>query len=81
MTRRGCEVTAAISRGRACGIHDYDCDQSVNLTDFAAWSDCMTGPRDVHGLAPAAPTGPAVQSTIDIRQSFARPSTTTPMAA
>ena len=26
------------------GIGDYDCDQSVDLTDFANWSACMTGP-------------------------------------
>ncbi len=26
------------------GIGDYDCDQVVDLADFAAWADCMTGP-------------------------------------
>ncbi len=26
------------------GIGDYDCDQAVDLTDFASWSSCMTGP-------------------------------------
>jgi len=26
------------------GIGDFDCDQTVNLLDFAAWEDCMTGP-------------------------------------
>ncbi len=26
------------------GIGDYDCDQTVDLTDFAAWEACMTGP-------------------------------------
>jgi len=26
------------------GIGDYDCDQRVDLTDFASWSSCMTGP-------------------------------------
>jgi hypothetical protein len=27
------------------GIGDYDCDRSVNLTDFSVWSSCMTGPH------------------------------------
>jgi len=27
------------------GIGDYDCDQTVDLTDFANWSSCMTGPH------------------------------------
>jgi predicted outer membrane repeat protein len=27
------------------GIGDYDCDQSVDLLDFSAWSSCMTGPH------------------------------------
>jgi hypothetical protein len=27
------------------GIGDYDCDQTVDLTDFANWSACMTGPQ------------------------------------
>jgi len=27
------------------GIGDYDCDQTVDLTDFASWSACMTGPQ------------------------------------
>lgn len=26
------------------GIGDYDCDQDVDLLDFADWVDCMTGP-------------------------------------
>jgi hypothetical protein len=26
------------------GIGDYDCNQTVNLTDFANWSACMNGP-------------------------------------
>ena len=26
------------------GIGDYDCDDLVTLTDFAAWQSCMTGP-------------------------------------
>ncbi len=26
------------------GIGDYDCNQTVDLTDFAAWESCMTGP-------------------------------------
>ncbi len=26
------------------GIGDYDCDQLVNLLDFANWAACMTGP-------------------------------------
>ena len=26
------------------GIGDYDCDRDVDLADFAAWQDCMTGP-------------------------------------
>ncbi len=35
------------------GIGDYDCDQTVDLTDFAAWSDCMSGP--LAGEPPVAP--------------------------
>jgi len=27
------------------GIGDYDCDQTVNLSDFSAWSSCTTGPH------------------------------------
>ena len=27
------------------GIADYNCDQVVNLDDFASWEDCMTGPE------------------------------------
>jgi hypothetical protein len=26
------------------GVGDYDCDQSVNLSDFANWSSCVTDP-------------------------------------
>lgn len=26
------------------GIGDFDCDQSVDISDFAHWGDCMTGP-------------------------------------
>jgi predicted outer membrane repeat protein len=26
------------------GIGDYDCDRQVDLTDFANWESCMTGP-------------------------------------
>ena len=26
------------------GIGDYDCDRNVDLTDFASWIACMTGP-------------------------------------
>jgi hypothetical protein len=26
------------------GIGDYDCDQTVDLTDFSQWAACMTGP-------------------------------------
>ena len=28
------------------GIADHDCDQQVDLTDFAAWESCMLGPDD-----------------------------------
>ncbi|MDO8629703.1 MAG: choice-of-anchor Q domain-containing protein [Phycisphaerales bacterium] len=34
------------------GIGDFNCDQSIDLTDFANWSTCMTGPG-----APAIPPG------------------------
>jgi hypothetical protein len=51
------------------GIGDYDCDQVVDLADFSSWQACMTAPRDVRGLAPAAPTTPVVQSAIGNRQS------------
>jgi len=26
------------------GIGDYNCDQTIDLADFAAWEGCMTGP-------------------------------------
>ena len=26
------------------GIGDFDCNRTVDPTDFAAWQDCMTGP-------------------------------------
>jgi hypothetical protein len=26
------------------GIGDHDCDRTVDLTDFAAWQGCVTGP-------------------------------------
>ena len=26
------------------GIGDFTCDQTVDLTDFANWESCMTGP-------------------------------------
>ncbi|MCP4249036.1 MAG: hypothetical protein GY778_18485, partial [bacterium] len=29
------------------GIGDFDCDQSVDGSDFSHWGDCMTGPS--HG--------------------------------
>ena len=32
------------------GLGDYDCSQSVDLGDFASWTDCLTGP----GLGPYA---------------------------
>ncbi len=41
------------------GIGDYNCDQTVDLTDFANWSACMTGPLPSN----------AVDSTIDNQQS------------
>ena len=28
------------------GIGDYNCDRILELSDFAAWSICMTGPPD-----------------------------------
>ncbi len=28
------------------GIGDFDCDETVDLTDFAHWQPCMTGPED-----------------------------------
>ena len=26
------------------GIGDFECDRDVDLDDYAAWLDCMTGP-------------------------------------
>jgi hypothetical protein len=37
------------------GIGDYDCDQSVDLTDFANWSACMTGPSTADTAVPHIP--------------------------
>lgn len=28
------------------GIGDFNCDRAVDLTDFAAWQDCVTGPTN-----------------------------------
>jgi len=37
------------------GIGDHNCDQSVDLTDFANWSACMTGPSTADTAVPDAP--------------------------
>ena len=37
------------------GIGDYDFDQGVDLTDFAAWSSCMTGPSTADTAVPHDP--------------------------
>jgi len=34
------------------GIGDYNCDQSVDLSDFASWSPCMTGPSTADTAVP-----------------------------
>jgi len=34
------------------GIGDYDCDQTVDLSDFANWSFCMTGPSTADSAVP-----------------------------
>jgi len=34
------------------GIGDFNCDQSVDLSDFAAWSYCMTGPSTAETAVP-----------------------------
>jgi hypothetical protein len=37
------------------GIGDYDCNQTVDLTDLAAWASCVTGPQNgASGDAPYA---------------------------
>ncbi len=36
------------------GIGDYDCNQTVNLTDFAAWHECMTGPQSPVASTPGS---------------------------
>jgi len=38
------------------GIGDYDCNQGVDLTDFASWSSCMTGPSTADTAVPHAAT-------------------------
>ncbi len=38
------------------GIGDYDCDQAVELEDFAAWESCMNGPQG--GAYQSANLGP-----------------------
>ncbi len=47
------------------GIGDYNCDQTVNLTDFMAWPGCMTGPLNPVASAP----GSDLQSVIGNRKS------------
>jgi len=37
------------------GIGDYDCDRSVDLTDFANWSACMIGPSTAETAVPHTP--------------------------
>ncbi len=41
------------------GIGDYDCNQAVELTDFAHWAQCMTDPvmTALAGEPPVAPAG------------------------
>jgi hypothetical protein len=39
------------------GIGDYDCDQSVNLTDLAGWVTCVTGPTEGGSADPPYPIG------------------------
>jgi len=34
------------------GLGDYDCDQTVNLTDFANWEACMTDPTLIPNPSP-----------------------------
>jgi len=34
------------------GIGDYNCDQSIDLSDFANWSYCMTGPSTANTAVP-----------------------------
>lgn len=38
------------------GIGDFDCDRTVDLTDFAAWKECMAGPSaSSHARQPSPP--------------------------
>jgi hypothetical protein len=43
------------------GIGDYDCNQSVNLYDFANWSSCMNGPQAT-ALADEPPVAPSCEA-------------------
>jgi predicted outer membrane repeat protein len=53
------------------GIGDYDCNQSVDLTDFSAWQSCMTDPSATAVPAVRGHNGSfkGPQSTIANRQS------------
>ncbi len=43
------------------GLGDYQCDQDVDLADFASWDECMTGP----GVGPYDPGCEAFDSNYD----------------
>ncbi len=49
------------------GIGDYNCDQSVDLSDFSTWQSCMTGPGATSIPAGCEAFDFNVDSTIDLR--------------
>ncbi|MHC4063651.1 MAG: right-handed parallel beta-helix repeat-containing protein [Planctomycetota bacterium] len=48
------------------GIGDYNCDQSVNLTDFANWTACMTGPDAAPYPADCEPFDVELDQDVDL---------------
>ena len=48
------------------GIGDYNCDQTVDLSDFANWSTCMTGPGATSIPASCEPFDFNADSAIDL---------------
>ena len=52
------------------GIGDSNCDQSIDLSDFANWSTCMTGPRAASIPSGCEPFDFNADSAVDLRDLY-----------
>jgi len=54
------------------GIGDYNCDQTVDLFDFSAWEQCMTGPSTADTAVPQGcePFDFNADSAVDLRDYY-----------